>query len=102
MKAIFILAIFTVISMSAIADEWTEYKSVGVIQSYGGDVQVWLDGFSCPNSKPYFTVAESHISSVDRIFSMILMAKASKTMLRFQYNTNQNSSFCYVTGIRVE
>ena len=99
-----VVLVFFVILMShsAICDEWTDYKNVGTIQSYGGDIQVYLEGVSCPNAKAYFTVGERYISSVDRIINMILMAKASKTKINFQYNTTDDVTFCYVTGIRIE
>lgn len=65
-------------------------------------IQVYLDGILCPNTKAYFSVGETYTSSVDRIINMILMAKASKTKINFQYNTTENTTFCYVTGIRLE
>ncbi|WP_156312590.1 hypothetical protein [Marinagarivorans algicola] len=81
---------------------WTEFAEVGQLQSYGNGLQVWLKNVGCPNSKPYFSVTTGYTAKFDTIVSMILLAKASNTKVKFQYNTADHASFCYITGIQVQ
>jgi len=81
---------------------WTEFKAVGQLQSYGGGMQVWLQEEGCPNTKPYFTLSETYTTNVERIMSMVLMAKASQMKIRFEYNTVDSATYCYVTGIQIQ
>lgn len=94
--------VFSLASFGASAATWTEFKRVTTIQTYGGSFQVWLEGTVCPNAKPYFSVDGSVITELDRLLSMILMAKASQTRIKFQFDVESNPSFCYVTGLQME
>lgn len=100
-KMLIIFVLLTIGSSSFAA--WTKFAEIGQLQNRGDNgMQVWLKGVDCPNENPYFSITRIYTTNVDTIVSMILMAKASKIKVKFEYNTSDNSMFCSVTGIQVQ
>ena len=104
MKILLASLLLLISVFSNAADTWSEMHPVDLIYTYTSEdtLYVWLDGFSCPNTKKYFVIDPDHAQNAKQLISMVLAAKMSGTKINILYDPESNPTFCFFKGLQVE